>query len=250
MGINNILNLKRGKRKEEYCSAIIAAAGSGKRMNMEINKQFINIFDKPVLAYTLGAFQECNLIDEIIVVSREEDILYCKDIINEFNMDKVTKIVAGGNERYESIYNGLNEINELTTIVAIHDGARLLVLPEDIEAAVETAIEQDSAVLGVRVKDTIKYADKNNNIIDTPDRNNLWVIQTPQVFRTHIIKDSYEKYFHDLNDGLINEIVTDDSMVVERAGYKVKIVEGNYSNIKITTPEDLSFAEAILNTRL
>ena len=174
----------------------------------------------------------------------------CKDIIDEYSIDKATKIIAGGEERYISVYNGLSEISDLATIIAIHDGARLLVLPEDIKAVVQATIEHDAAILGVKVKDTIKRADELNKVIDTPNRNSLWTIQTPQVFRTHIIKDAYNKYLKDIKDDKTMDIATDDSMIVEKAGYTIKIVEGSYSNIKITTPEDLKFAETILSSRL
>lgn len=241
--IKKLFNKHAGNIKKEYCSAIIVAAGSGTRMKTRRNKQFINLLGKPVLAYTLEAFEECRVIDEIIVVTREEDIILCKEIIDDLQLTKVKKIITGGKERKDSVYNGLKEISSTATLVAVHDGARPLILPEYIEMTVMEAVEYNAAALGVRVKDTIKVVDEHGMIINTPDRSSLWAVQTPQVFRTDILKKAYQ---YTLENG-IN--ATDDCMLVEQIGCKVKMVEGSYDNIKITTPEDIFVAESILECK-
>ncbi|MBZ4645658.1 MAG: 2-C-methyl-D-erythritol 4-phosphate cytidylyltransferase [Petroclostridium sp.] len=239
----NFFKEHKMNKNKEYCSAIIVAAGKGSRMNASKNKQFINIIDRPVLAYTLQAFEDCELIDEIVVVTRQEDIMACKEIIDMSELVKVKKIVVGGKERQDSVYNGLKEISNEATIVAIHDGARPLILPKHIEEAIEAAVQYNAAAVGVRVKDTIKLVDDNNNIVNTLDRSKLWAVQTPQVFKVEILKRAHQKA---IEEGIS---ATDDCMLVEQMGYQVKMVEGSYENIKITTPEDIFLAEAIISGR-
>jgi len=242
-GIKNIWKGNKQNGKKEFCSAIIVAAGRGTRMNSEKNKQFLNIIHKPVLAYTLEAFEDCSAVNEIILVTRQEDILLCKEIIDDFELTKISKIVTGGKERQDSVYKGLKEVNEATTIVAVHDGARPLIHPEDIEATIQAASKYGSAAVGVPVKDTIKLVDNENNIVNTLDRSKLWAVQTPQTFRIEILKKAYDH-------AMENHIeATDDCMLVEQMGYKIKMIEGSYENIKITTPEDILLAEAIIEGR-
>ncbi len=238
--IKKFLKKDKKVKKDNYCSAIIVAAGKGVRMKAEMNKQFINIIDRPVLAYTLEAFETCELINEIIVVTREEDIILCKEIVDISELTKVSKIVAGGKERQESVYKGLQEIDHQATIVSIHDGARPLILPEHIEDSIKAVTKYDAVAVGVKVKDTIKVVDREQNITSTLDRDMLWAVQTPQTFRAELIKDAHKKAI----DGNIQ--ATDDCMLVEQMGIKVKLIEGSYDNIKITTPEDILFAEAII----
>jgi 2-C-methyl-D-erythritol 4-phosphate cytidylyltransferase len=242
--IKNIFKEAQIKRKGEFCSAIIVAAGKGTRMQSAKNKQFIDILDKPVLAYTLEAFDDCSVIDEIIIVTRQEDIMLCKEIVDISELNKVSKIIVGGGERQDSVYNGLKEISTEATIVAVHDGARPLILTEHIEEAVEAAIENGAAAVGVRVKDTIKLVDDNNNIVNTLDRSKLWAVQTPQVFRKELLMEAYQRAIEE------NIQATDDCMLVEQTGKRVKMVEGSYENIKITTPEDIFLAEAIIDGRV
>ncbi|KGG80109.1 2-C-methyl-D-erythritol 4-phosphate cytidylyltransferase [Caloranaerobacter azorensis H53214] len=226
----------------KYISVIVPAAGMGKRMNSKINKQFIKIKDIPVLARTLMEFNKCDYIDEIIVVTRYDEIDFCqKEIIEKYKLDKVKKVIQGGKERQDSVYNGLKEVNKKSDIVLIHDGARPFVKRNIIEENIKFALEYGACVTGVPVKDTIKKVDLNGEIISTPNRKELWAIQTPQTFRYDLILKAYEKAKLD------NFLGTDDSMLVERMGYKVKIVMGDYSNIKITTPEDLIIAETLVD---
>ncbi|SHH75445.1 2-C-methyl-D-erythritol 4-phosphate cytidylyltransferase [Caloranaerobacter azorensis DSM 13643] len=226
----------------KYISVIVPAAGMGKRMNSKINKQFIKIKDIPVLARTLMEFNKCDYIDEIIVVTRYDEIDFCqKEIIDKYKLDKVKKVIQGGKERQDSVYNGLKEVNKKSDIVLIHDGARPFVKRNIIEENIKFALEYGACVTGVPVKDTIKKVDLNGEIISTPNRKELWAIQTPQTFRYDLILKAYEKAKLD------NFLGTDDSMLVERIGYKVKIVMGDYSNIKITTPEDLIIAETLVD---
>ncbi|WP_069651019.1 2-C-methyl-D-erythritol 4-phosphate cytidylyltransferase [Caloranaerobacter ferrireducens] len=226
----------------KYISVIVPAAGMGKRMNSKINKQFIKIKDVPVLARTLIQFNNCDYIDEIIVVTRYDEIDFCKkEVIEKYELYKVKNVIQGGRERQDSVYNGLKGVNKKSDIVLIHDGARPFIKREIIEENIKFALEYGACVTGVPVKDTIKKVDLNGEVVDTPNRKELWAIQTPQTFRYDLILKAYEKAQSDTFLG------TDDSMLVERIGHKVKIVMGDYSNIKITTPEDLIIAEAIVN---
>lgn len=223
------------------CAAIIVAAGNSTRMKNTENKQFVEILGKPVLAYTLEAFEECDLVSQIIIVTKEEDIVYCNNaIVEEYGFTKVKKIIAGGEERQQSVYNGLKEVEQDADIVVIHDGARPLVDAEDIEKSIFECIESKAVVIGVKIKDTIKMVDQNGFVVETPDRQNLWIAQTPQTFDYKIILKAHEIA---KQEGLMG---TDDAVLVERLGYKVKVVEGKYENIKITTEDDLKIVEAFL----
>lgn len=221
------------------CTAIIAAAGNGTRMG-EGNKLLIEILGRPVLAYTIEAFEMCELVDEIIIAAKEEDIVEYGKIIKDNDFQKVSKIILGGDERQDSVNNGLKEINEQCEIVLIHDGARPLISPEVIEEAILQCVQHQAVVVGVPIKDTIKTINDDFDIIDTPDRNNLWIAQTPQVFSKDIIINAYEKA---KEDGYIS---TDDSALVERLGIKIKMIEGEYQNIKLTTKEDVKIIESFL----
>lgn len=224
--------------------AIVLAAGSGKRMQSKIKKQYLLLEDKPVLYYSLKAFED-SFIDEIVLVVEEGWQDYCrKSIIETYCFTKVRKIVPGGRERYHSVFCGLQEIEE-GDYVYIHDGARPFITEEILERAKEQVQKTGACVVGMPVKDTIKLVDSEGFVAETPPRNMLWQVQTPQVFSLPIIKEAYTKL-------LENEIpgITDDAMVVETMlGKKVRLVEGSYENIKITTPEDLSLGKAILSNR-
>lgn len=224
-----------------YISAVIAASGMGKRMNSDINKQYILLKEKPILAYTIEKFDNNEYIDEIIIVAREEEKEYCHDeVVKKYGFKKVANIVGGGAERQDSVYNGLLAVNSLCNIVLIHDGVRPFIRDEDIINSINGAIKHKACVIGTPVKDTIKTVDIDKDIIDTPNRNTLWAVQTPQSFAYDIILEAYK-------EAQKNKMtVTDDSMLVEKLGYKVKIIEGSYSNIKITTLEDLKLAELLL----
>lgn len=222
-------------------TAIVLAAGNGSRMNSHTKKQFIEIKGKPIVWYSLFAFQQ-SVVDEIVLVTGKDDVDYCqKEIVQRYNINKVKAVVAGGKERYESVNNGLKEVSG--DIVLIHDGARPMINQSIIDRCVEGAKRYGAVVAGMPVKDTIKIVTVDNIIEDTPDRSKVWITQTPQAFNTKLVKDSYEKMM-ECNDSS----VTDDAMVVEKySTQKVRFVEGDYSNIKITTPEDICLAEALLN---
>ncbi len=225
-------------------SVIIAAAGRGKRMGRDYNKQYIFLKDKPIVAHTIKIFENINLIDEIIlVVGKGEIDLVRKDIIYKYNFKKVASIVEGGAERQDSVYNGLRAVNTDCSIVLIHDGARPFVTGNIIEKGIGIAKDVGACVVAVRVKDTIKIVNKNMEVDYTPNRDTLWAVQTPQIFRYQLLLKAYEKLQID------NIKVTDDSMLVEKSGHIVKIIEGSYENIKITTPEDLILGEGILRKR-
>ncbi|CCQ94264.1 2-C-methyl-D-erythritol 4-phosphate cytidylyltransferase [[Clostridium] ultunense Esp] len=230
--------------KNHYVSVIIAAAGMSNRMGSKINKQFISIDNKPILAHTIEKFERCRYVDEIIVVAREDEIDYCrKEIVRRFKFNKVTKIVRGGKERQDSAYNGILALNERSNIVLSHDGARPFVKIKSIVDGIEGAIKYGACVIGVPVKDTIKVVKDHNNIDITPKRDLLWAAQTPQCFKKEIIMEGYRKAIND------NFMGTDDSSLVERLGMEVKMIMGSYENIKITTPEDLIIAESILKDK-
>ena len=223
-------------------TAIILAGGRGKRMESEISKQYLKLLGNPILYYSLNTFEN-SIVDDIILVVAEGEEEYCrKEIVEHYNLHKVLRIVAGGKERYHSVYNGLCAI-EQTDIVMIHDGARPFITADIIERVAEQTIEYQTCVVGVKVKDTIKVSDGKGFVIDTPDRSRLWQIQTPQCFGYADIIKAY-KYIFDNN---ISHI-TDDAMVWEAySDIPVRLVEGSYFNIKITTKEDMIFGEAILN---
>ncbi|MGN0157042.1 MAG: 2-C-methyl-D-erythritol 4-phosphate cytidylyltransferase [Lachnospiraceae bacterium] len=227
--------------------AVVLAAGSGKRMGSTTKKQYMLIGDKPVLYYSLKTFQE-SFLDEIILVVSAEDIAYCQtQIVEKYGFDKVKHIIEGGKERYHSVARGLECIKDCD-FVFIHDGARPMVTSEILLRLYNCVKETGACVAGMPVKDTIKIVDEENTIISTPERRKLWMVQTPQVFSFSLIRDAYrqlmEKEQELLEKGII---VTDDAMVVETlTGHPVKLTEGSYENIKITTPEDIRIAESFL----
>lgn len=226
-------------------TAIVLAAGSGSRMKNKTKKQFMEIKGKPVIWYSLFEFEKSR-VDEIILVTGKEDIDYCKkEIVEKYNLKKIKNVVAGGSERYESVYNGLKEVTG--NIVLIHDGARPLINNEIIERSIEGTIKSDACVVGVPVKDTIKRADKEGYIIDTPNRSELWITQTPQSFKTDLVKMAYKKMKENLKKGNTTLNITDDAMVVEEfTTNQVRFVQGDYKNIKVTTPEDIDIAELFI----
>ena len=218
--------------------AVVLAAGQGKRMNSKVQKQFLLIKEKPVLYYTLSAFENSPLISEIVLVTGKDEIEYCqKEIVDKYDFKKVCKIVAGGKERYHSVHEGIQAI-DCADYVFIHDGARPFVDSAMIERACVAVEQYKACVVGMPVKDTIKIADDDGYAAQTPDRRLVWQVQTPQVFEYGLIKTAYEKLMIEEPEG-----ITDDAMVVETmTECRVKLVEGSYRNIKITTPEDLDIA--------
>ena len=235
------------EKKAYRCGAVVLAAGAGKRMQSSTKKQFLMLLEKPIIYYSLKAFQE-SFVDEITLVVSEEDISYCKkEIVEKYGFTKVKHITVGGKERYHSVAAGINSISRCD-YVFIHDGARPMLTNDILERAFACVQESNACVVGMPVKDTIKISDQEGFISQTPDRNLVWSVQTPQVFSYPLIKEAYEKLIRkeqELRDQGIN--ITDDAMVVETLmEHSVKLVEGSYENIKITTPEDLKVAESFL----
>lgn len=234
--------------------AIVLAGGRGARMNSDIPKQYMDVAGKPLLYYSLAAFQE-SFIDEIIIVCRKDDIDYVKnDIVGRYAFDKVTGIVQGGEQRYDSVYNGLRliagccendntyEAGELS--VYIHDGARPCIDTEMLQRLRADVLSYGACVAAMPVKDTIKIADSSHFAASTPDRSTLWMIQTPQVFTFSLI---WEAYCSMREDESGHGSITDDAMLVEcYTDKKVYLSEGSYRNIKVTTPEDIGIAELFL----
>lgn len=220
-------------------SAIILAGGKGKRMGKDISKQFILVKDKPIIYYTIKKFSDCKLIDEIILVLPKDEIEYCKKEVLEKYSLKVDKIIAGGKERQDSVYNGLKALKN-SDIVLIHDGARPFVSEKIILDGIENAKKYGAAAPGVMPKDTIKVKDDFSFSKETLKRESLIAIQTPQVFKKDIIVKCHERVREN------NVSVTDDTMVVEKYGYKVYLYDGDYTNIKVTTPEDLILCEYLV----
>jgi 2-C-methyl-D-erythritol 4-phosphate cytidylyltransferase len=221
--------------------AIIPAAGMGKRMGASINKQYLLLADKPILAHTLEFFQQAEFIDEIYPVVPQEEIDYCRsNVVEKYGIAKVRQIVAGGAERQNSVLNALRAIKaEADDIILIHDGVRPFVPLAAVRRSMELAGEYDGALVAVPVKDTVKVV-KETFAVETPPRETLWLAQTPQTFRYKVIRTAHELAEAEGFCG------TDDSSLLERHGKNVHIVIGDYRNIKITTPEDLVLAEAIL----
>ncbi|AUN12829.1 2-C-methyl-D-erythritol 4-phosphate cytidylyltransferase [[Clostridium] sordellii] len=219
---------------------IIVAAGTGSRMKKDINKQFIKLDNKEIIAYTIDKFYINNEIDDIVVVIKKDEEDYFKEnILEKYNFKNI-KIAYGGEERQDSVYNGIQKLDKNCEVVLVHDGARPFVTEEIINNSIQEAKKHNAVVVGVKVKDTIKVVGEEGNIVDTPNRKYLWSVQTPQVFKYDIITKAYENAYNE------NYYGTDDAMLVEKIGYDVKMIEGSYDNIKITTQEDLNFGEQIL----
>jgi 2-C-methyl-D-erythritol 4-phosphate cytidylyltransferase len=226
---------------DRFTTAIIVAAGGSTRMGYRISKQLIPLCGRPAIEYTIRAFQDCDRIDEIIVVARPQDI---EDIAHiAFNFQKVMTVTAGGADRAESVRRGIRAASKKACYYAIHDGARPLVTNAEIEHVVDAAFVYGAATLGTPVTDTLKVISGQANILSTPDRASLYAVQTPQVFERELYLRAVE---HAVSENLS---VTDDCTLVEAIGAKVKVIRGEYTNIKLTTPADLIFAEAILARR-
>lgn len=221
-------------------SAIILAGGKGKRMGAKISKQYIELNGKPLLYYTLKQFLSCDEINKIILVLPKEEIEYCRNEVLEKYSLKLDLIVEGGKERQDSVFNGLSAVKD-EGIVLIHDGARPFVSKRIITEGIKYADLYGAAAPGVTPKDTIKIKDDKSFSKETPKRETLVAIQTPQVFKSNIIKECHKRLKSD------NLIVTDDTMVVEAYNYSVYLYEGEYTNIKVTTPEDLILAEKLIS---
>lgn len=226
--------------KQKY-AAIVLAAGSGKRMNSQVHKQYLIIQDRPVLYYSLKEFEDSAVDEIVLVVGKGEEEFCRREIVDKYGISKVKAIVEGGKERYHSVFEGLKQTSD-ADYVLIHDGARPFVNQDIIRRCMQEVQKYQACVVGMPVKDTIKIADEEGYAKQTPDRKNVWMIQTPQTFSYVLIYEAYEEMLKTEDTA-----ITDDAMVLERIkGKKSKLIEGSYRNIKITTPEDLLIANVYL----
>jgi len=218
---------------------IIAAAGEGTRLKSAVPKPLVTLAGKPILVYSLELFEKCALVESIIVVAHPESLKTVQDLVREYQLHKVKKVVAGGATRQESVANGLAALDPDTQFVAIHDGARPLVSLRTVEEALSVCYDVGSVIVAVPVKPTIKRVNPADlSVVATVDRWDLWEVQTPQVFRRELIERAHQ-------DNRIKD-ATDDAALVEGLGEPVRVVRGDYRNIKVTTPEDLVIAQALL----
>jgi len=225
-------------------TALVPAAGMGKRMGKAVAKQFLPLGGKPMLAHTLLAFQRSPEIDEIIPILSEEDMETClRDVIEAFHITKVKTLVVGGKERQDSVYNGIRKLEKDATVILVHDGVRPFVTHKMIRECVEFVRKGECVAVGVPLKDTVKEVDSTGIVRQTLERSRLWAIQTPQAFPVKVLRKAYDESYKNKVYG------TDDATLVERSGNKVRVLMGSYENIKITTPEDLILAEEILKGR-
>lgn len=245
--------------EKKYCTAVVLAAGKGRRMGGNTAKQYMEIGGKPLVAYALEVFEASPVIDEIILMTDAGHMEYVQtEIVEAYGLKKVSTIGAGGGERYESVWKALCTIMDQEEwedearcrarqegYVFIHDGARPFVTPEIIARAYEDVVRWKACVVGMPVKDTIKLVDTDSCIVDSPRRSLVWQAQTPQVFAVPLIAEAFARQ---MKEDCSN--VTDDAMVVEaQMGVKIHMTQGSYENIKITTPEDLLIAETMLNKK-
>lgn len=231
-------------------TAIVLAGGSGSRMKSKVKKQYLQLGGYPLLWYSLAAFERSLRINEMILVCGKGEQEQCRSLfVDTYGFRKLVNVVEGGKERYHSVYEGLKAAKDCDYVL-IHDGARPF-LNEDMLVRLTAALPiWNACVIGMPVKDTIKLTDPDTGCVQaTPDRSLLWSIQTPQAFQYDLIRSAYDALMREESAGTLTQKVTDDAMVAERAGATVKLIEGSYNNIKITTPEDLIFARAILETR-
>lgn len=261
--------------ERKRCTAIVLAAGRGSRMESDVAKQYMLLRGRPLIWYALHAVEESSVIDDCILVTGAEDLSYVREeIVGKYGFGKVTAVVAGGKERYDSVYNGLQAAagrdvsqngetsqdektvqkekspgeSEMDGYIFIQDGARPFLTEEILERCYEAVKKDHACVAGMPVKDTIKIVDESGFAVQTPDRKRMWQVQTPQVFDAPLILSAYERLMQE-KERLLREgiSITDDAMVVETfTDCKVRLVEGDYRNIKVTTPEDMVVAEALL----
>jgi 2-C-methyl-D-erythritol 4-phosphate cytidylyltransferase len=235
--------------------AIVLAAGSGSRMNSDVKKQYMLLKDKPLMVYCLEVFEESKTITDIILVTSKEDVESCNDdIVDRYGLTKVRAVIPGGKERYDSVMAGLDKIRKEggADYVFIHDAARPFVTDDIIERLYEDVVRTHASVAAVKSKDTVKIANNADYVVSTPNRELTWIIQTPQTFSYSLALEAYDK-LREEEDGLACQgiKVTDDAMVVETwTDHRVRLIEGSYENIKVTTPEDMDIALAIINRKI
>lgn len=228
--------------KGKFISAVIVAAGSSARMNSAVSKQLMKIGGSAVLQHTVSAFCKSGVVDEIVIVCPEHDIGVFKELLAVRKTEIPIVYTVGGSTRQQSVRNGVSAVNGSCDVVAIHDGARPLIKPDDIVKVVSDALDFGAAALAVPAKDTIKIVE-DSTVVSTPPREKLFLMQTPQVFNKNSYIEAFEKAEREGLD------LTDDCQLIEAAGGKVHITPGDYTNIKITTPDDLFIAEALLKQR-
>jgi len=223
-------------------TSIVLAAGSGSRMGTEVKKQYMLLDDKPLFIHALEIMEKQKKITDVILVVPSVDRDFCNELIKKYPIKKVLRIVSGGDTRGASVYNGLQAVPEDSEFVVVHDGARPFLSQKLLEDVLEAAKVEGAAIAGVPVKDTIKQVELDGLVKETLERNLLWIVQTPQIFRKEILLECYKKALKDDLQG------TDDASIVEAYGYPVKVVMGDYRNVKITTKEDLEYAEYLMHT--
>jgi 2-C-methyl-D-erythritol 4-phosphate cytidylyltransferase len=224
--------------KNKTVTAVILIAGSSTRYGNTINKNFELLNDKPLFMISVNVFNSNKYIDNIIIVTKEDEKQKVESILKDYKTNKTINLVIGGNTRQESVYNSL--INSLSDIVIIHDGARPLIKDEYIKKCLIEMDNYKGVSMGVKSKDTIKIADEFNEVIETTKRDNTWIIQTPQCFDRNILLNSHNKRKNKTN-------ITDDCILLEKCGYKIKLIEGDYTNIKVTTKEDIKIIKEFIN---
>lgn len=237
----DIMQLFKKKGTPPRCSVVVVAAGSSERMGKD--KLLLELCGMPVLARTLIAFQHSSVVDEIVVVTRNDRIEEIADLCHSYGISKTSKVVSGGATRMESALAGVSAVKCSAGLIAIHDGARPLITADLIERTVKAAAEYMAAVPAIKSTDTLKLIDENGFIVATVDRSNTVRVQTPQIFDADLIKGALTKAVTDKLE------ITDDCSAIERMGFKVKMVEGDVNNIKLTTPEDIRLAETVLTDR-
>ncbi|MCI3923321.1 2-C-methyl-D-erythritol 4-phosphate cytidylyltransferase [Paenibacillus sp. TRM 82003] len=226
--------------------AVIVSAGVGKRMGGTVSKQYMPIGGKPIVVHAMEAFERAAAVDAVALVVGAGDEAYGEELVRMYGLRKVVAVVSGGAERQHSVLRGVEALLERhpeMEWVLVHDGARPLVTPAVIERALDAAVATGASVPGVPVKDTIKTADRDGFVVGTPERSSLWAVQTPQAFRVPTLLEAHRRAEA---EGYLG---TDDASLVERIGVRVKIAEGDYRNLKVTTPDDLGTAERLLAER-
>ena len=221
-------------------AAIIVAAGKSERMGKDVDKAFLHLATKPVLAYSLQAFEACPDIDEVVIVVRKDRVESARGMAHMFGCSKVRKVVPGGVQRQDSVLNGLDAINPEAEIVAVHDGARPCVTPALISQTISIAAKYGAAVAASKVTDTVKFVEKGTTVTRTLDRSKIWTVQTPQTFQVRVLREAYEAVRKK------KLAVTDEASAVEAIGRDVHLVSSGVPNIKITTIEDLPVVAVLL----
>jgi len=222
--------------------AVIPAAGRGSRMGGVTSKQFLELAASPILLHTLRRFERAAIVDVIVVAAAPDLLPSVTLLIRKDGLKKIVRTIEGGDKRQDSVWNALGALAEhQVDIVAVHDGVRPFVSEKQVTDVIRTAVQERAALLAVRSKETVKIVDDRRTVRSTPDRNEVWIAQTPQAFDMRLLVDAYESAMSARFYG------TDEAGLVERIGEKVSVVEGSYDNIKITTPEDLELAKIIAN---